>query len=417
MKLSNNEMKFLAPALGELSVLSPFATTGGEVTGGESETLAKKGVLAGGQYSGDALVLLPLLAKAEKAACVNLRSRLFRMERYTYLCGGRLIAAVSTEDDDAEFVEIGDAEDLAFPYISFVGASDIFTSSVRMELSPAEMLVLTAIIDLYRKDGLLRYAGADQAIKSSFSRGEILSEIAGDYPNGIASVLRRNLNIPRPDESETEAAVKTLVSKGIFSEPGELAFEYEYLARLFLTFEFEAKIDRYDLDGDTLTVAQMLCVGAGLREILAFLWGEGKITVMTISGRHLLGIIRDTLGFGRIGPSSAPPPPVSAQTPPVVMQPAPAPVPQPAAPPASVTVPKPASISRPPVSAAAGGGWTCPACGEINTGKFCKKDGTPRPEGSTAVPAPAAGGGKHCSACGSAVPAGAKFCKGCGAKM
>ena len=78
-------------------------------------------------------------------------------------------------------------------------------------------------------------------------------------------------------------------------------------------------------------------------------------------------------------------------------------------------IPVPAHAPQSPVEAEGGGSWVCPACGRVNTGKFCRVDGTPKPEAITGLP-PVAVGNK-CPACGNAVSEGAKFCRRCGTKM
>jgi membrane protease subunit (stomatin/prohibitin family) len=55
-------------------------------------------------------------------------------------------------------------------------------------------------------------------------------------------------------------------------------------------------------------------------------------------------------------------------------------------------------------AATGAGGWTCPACGAKNTGKFCCECGSARPA--------AAQGAWHCPACGAANTG--KFCSECG---
>jgi len=110
-------------------------------------------------------------------------------------------------------------------------------------------------------------------------------------------------------------------------------------------------------------------------------------------------------------PAQTPPPPVAEQAvPPIPMQ-TPGP-PPPAVQPTPVAPPPPPPAATPP-----SGGWICPVCGQVNTGKFCRKDGTPQPTGGVAAPTSAQGGGNNCPNCGNAVSVGAKFCKGCGTKM
>ena len=73
---------------------------------------------------------------------------------------------------------------------------------------------------------------------------------------------------------------------------------------------------------------------------------------------------------------------------------------------------------KPAASAPAEKGWTCPACGAVNTGKFCAECGAARPaeEGWTCPTCGAVNKGKFCAECGAKKPAGALLykCDKCG---
>ena len=65
------------------------------------------------------------------------------------------------------------------------------------------------------------------------------------------------------------------------------------------------------------------------------------------------------------------------------------------------------------------GGWTCPKCGKVNTGKFCSECGASKPAEAGVWTCPKCGKsntGKFCSECGTAKPAGEWFCSKCGHK-
>lgn len=67
----------------------------------------------------------------------------------------------------------------------------------------------------------------------------------------------------------------------------------------------------------------------------------------------------------------------------------------------------------------AAGGWTCPKCGKVNTGKFCSECGTSKPAEEGGWTCPKCGKvntGKFCSECGEPKPAGDWFCSNCGHK-
>ena len=67
----------------------------------------------------------------------------------------------------------------------------------------------------------------------------------------------------------------------------------------------------------------------------------------------------------------------------------------------------------------AAGGWTCPKCGKVNTGKFCSECGASKPAEEGGWTCPKCGKtntGKFCSECGEPKPAGEWFCSNCGHK-
>ncbi len=67
--------------------------------------------------------------------------------------------------------------------------------------------------------------------------------------------------------------------------------------------------------------------------------------------------------------------------------------------------PAPAAAPVQPQAAGAAGGWTCPACGAQNSGKFCTNCGQ-------AAPVPAANAQWFCPDCGTKNEG--KFCTNCG---
>ncbi len=54
------------------------------------------------------------------------------------------------------------------------------------------------------------------------------------------------------------------------------------------------------------------------------------------------------------------------------------------------------------------GGWTCPQCGNVNSGNFCSKCGTTKPMQT---------GGKFCPNCGAKIDGSVKFCPQCGKQL
>ncbi len=69
--------------------------------------------------------------------------------------------------------------------------------------------------------------------------------------------------------------------------------------------------------------------------------------------------------------------------------------------------------------AAPAGGWTCPACGKVNTGNFCPSCGAKKPEAAAGWTCPTCGKvneGNFCTNCGTKKPeaSGSWFCPTCG---
>ena len=279
---------------------------------------------------------------------------------------------------------------------------------IRQELSADAIITFFCIADHIKRSKLeymlnpdrKLFAVTQEMIAARFADIQAKDDIR--WLSALSSKLRIGV---QPDFA---AGLKELIVAGLLTRDGEFLNITEESSVFFGEFT-ESKVV-YGINSIFYTEGRLNFQPLMFIRTPLFIWYcdlSDKGIIASINQEQVLYMLLETLssGDGVLDTSLA-----KTETTPLpspVTVPIPEPVP-PATEPAQQQ-PAPAPDSAQPA------GWQCPACGQINTGMFCKKDGTPRPVENAATPS--LGGKKTCKNCGNAVPAGAAFCKNCGAKQ
>lgn len=394
MNLTAKEIAYLSPSFTQTTPLSLFSNIKAEPDGTEYEKLVEKGIIKAGGYDPQALEILLQIASPKRCARLVTKNAFFILEKYTYWNDGKLILA---ENKGGEFVfsEITDLQDLTIGLSEIFSMSSIKTSDVSIVLPNEEMLVLLAVMDIYRKNTLQDYTGETNPVQA-ISEKEILEETAKGFKNGLVKILTNNYACQMPDQKDIPGLLTNLTAKKcLVADDGcRLTADYEMLAKNFLIPDTVVQYDALEVmpNGD-VPLDGGLSVTAGIHDIITFVFNKDTIGLYSFSAFQLLTVIEKTLSCPKLMEDEKkipPPPPVQAAPPPVQAAPPPVQTPPPpvqpaapqfqatpqfqAAPPAQnpTLLRQPVSPSGPAAfgTPSAAGTWQC-SCGRINKGNFC----------------------------------------------
>jgi hypothetical protein len=340
MLLTTKEMAFLLPAFTDQTALSLFSNLSATPDGSEYGSLIKKGIIQGDSYSPEALEVLMLIAKPERCSRLVVQNEYYIIEKYTYKSGDKIVLAENS-NGELLFSQPQDFGDVVISLSDLFGLSKIKTTDLFVSLQANELVVLLAIIDIFRKNTLMTCAGQPPSV-TAVSVQDIANELASGFDNGLVKILAKNYNCRIPPTPEIEALLSSLTQKNCITyEQGyQLAQNYATLAKSFLVPESIVLFETFELLGkDELSAAGSVCVTAGLHDIISFSFAGNIIEFSTISATQMLYTIEEFLNC-----------------------------------PAFIRE----TVQDTAVAAPVNNIWKC-SCGNENTEKFCCSCGSPRP--------------------------------------
>ncbi|MHB1452636.1 MAG: hypothetical protein ACYCYM_01605 [Saccharofermentanales bacterium] len=361
MKLTKSEIKYLSTSFVPQTPISVFANIEAQLDSTEYQSLVTKGIIVGNAYSQEALEMLTLLAKPDKGARFLAQTPDFMVEKFTYRTGDKLILAENHEGV-LDFTLVDDVTTLASRFTEAFGMSGYGSTEIELILNADEMTVFLAFADLLRKRQLAEYAGIPIDPRG-FTAEEVISEISGDYKNGLTGLFLKNYRLPAPASEAIRGNIASLASKGIVAEAGgyKLTGQYEHFAKTFLIIETIAMYEAFGmLPGGEVATVSRIAASAGKNEAMAILYDGDVVQLNTTSPLQMLVNIEAFMSCPSFTKPPEPPKPVA-----------------PPAPPAPAAAPVYTAPSAVPPSAAPGA-WTC-SCGRVNTGNFCAGCGSRKP--------------------------------------
>jgi len=293
MRLTKRELTFLAKTFPQTNTLSLFSNIDAPLQGDEQKTLEEKGVLAGGQQTQEANNLLIAMANPQRCTRIVLKDGTYLIEKYTYKVGESLTLA---ENSGGEIILSSQQklDEALFQFSQWVGMSDLKTFNMGTVLTSSELLVLLAMVDIRRKNVLMSYL--DIEVKSFISFGQIRKQLDKPEPNSLTRILAGNYNYSIPKIEDTKGILDQLAAKKIvaFSTGYSLIDQYEEFAKNFLIPQTVVMLETFNLTEKTeIAGAGVLCVCAGMREIMSIVFREGVAEIASISGRQLLKMIEN----------------------------------------------------------------------------------------------------------------------------
>lgn len=256
MKLTKNELVYLADFYPQASSISLLSTVKVEKNGREEDTLNKKGILIDGVITKEAKELLDVVAGANHASRLVVRDALTYLEKYTYRVG-ETIVVVENEGSEMDFSILEDLGAIGFDVSQYVGLSSRKTTGIEVNFSVEETMAFFALVDIYREYSLKSYLGEDVPDAVSLKAMKDHMEKTGD--SSLVDLFRVNFGYQPP--TSVDKIMENLIKKECVTKDKDyrLAGEYALFAKSFLVPSTMILIESFSIGSD-----QALLVGGGL---------------------------------------------------------------------------------------------------------------------------------------------------------
>jgi hypothetical protein len=296
MRLTLSEVSFLAKSFPNTNQLSLFANIKVPVQGTEQKNLEEKGVFRDGRLTEAWQDQFAAVAAPQRCTRFILRNGPYLIEKYAYRSDAGY-ALAENDGGDIEFTAPESLEGVLAQVSRWIGRSDLKSFDIEIQLKNGAALVLLALIDIGRQNTLEAYLGRETKEPVLFS--QLRAQLEKPAPNSLVTLLVKNYGYPVPEIEDTKELLDGLVARKIvsFDRGYTLAPEYGAVASNFLIPQTIVLLEAFDLDENSeLSGMSMLCVCAGIKEIVSFVLAEGQMEIVSISGWQMLKIVEDFLG-------------------------------------------------------------------------------------------------------------------------
>ncbi len=295
MRLTKKELSFLSKTYENTNPLNLFSSIDAPLQGDEQSSLEEKGVLLGGAVAPEAQKLLGTAADPRRCTRLVLKDGAYFIEKYAYVEGENYVLV---ENDGGEVLFSGkeQLDEALFQLSQWVGVSDLKTFDLETTLSNNEMVVLLAMADIRRTNELRSYLGEES--KEEISLAQICSQLEQPEPGSLTRILTGHYNYPVPKTEDVKDILERFKEKKIvaFQNGYALLGSYDEFAKNFLIPQAVIMLETFNLtEKNEITGAGVLCVWAGMREIISIAFREGATEAASISGRQMLKMMEDFL--------------------------------------------------------------------------------------------------------------------------
>ena len=286
MKLTKNEIVYLADLYPEASSISLLSTVKAEKNGKEEESLKKKGVLADGALTKEAKALLDVVAGANHASRLIVRDALTYLEKYTYRVG-ETIVMVENQGAEMDVTILEDLSAIGFDVSQYVGLSSRKTTGIEINFSVEETMVFFALVDLYREYSLKSYLGED--VPDGVSLKAIKDHMTKTGDSSLVELFRVNFGYQQPDS--LDKIMDNLVKKDCVTKEKDyrLAGEYALFAKSFLVPSTMILVESFSIGPDqVLLVAGGLGLVAGVCDQCFILADQEEVEIKAVAGLEMI---------------------------------------------------------------------------------------------------------------------------------
>lgn len=295
MRLTKKEVSYLGKIYQSTNPLALFSSVKETLRGDEEKTLEEKGVLKRGTPTQEARKLLGTAAEPQKCTRLVLKDGVYFIEKYAYKSKDGYVLA-ENDGGDVVFSQQQQLDEILFQLSQWVGISDFKTFDLEEALSNDELLVFLAMTDIRRENELLSYLGTEAENTISFAR--IRGQLENPRKGSLTSILTGHYNFTAPKAEDTKKILEKLTARKLtdFHSGYSLVGPYEEFAKNFLIPQAIVMLETFNLtEKKEILGAGVLCVWAGMREIISLVFREGEVELASISGRQLLQMMEDFL--------------------------------------------------------------------------------------------------------------------------
>lgn len=301
MRLTKSELSFLSKVYKNSNPLSLFSGEGAVLQGNEEKLLEEKDILKGGRPVAEAHKLLSTAADPQRCTRLVLKDGEYFVEKYAYKTNEDYVL-VENDGGELVFSSGEQLEEVLFQLSQWVGISDFKTLDINTALSNDELIVFLSMADIRREKELMSYLGQNVESRIPFSR--IREQLEKPRPGSLTSILTGHYKYSIPDIENTKKILDRLIIAEIIGfQAGEdqvgyfLVGAYEEFAEKFLIPQALVMLETFNhIEDKELAGAGVLCVWAGMREIISLAFREGATEIASISGRQLLKMMEEFLG-------------------------------------------------------------------------------------------------------------------------
>lgn len=295
MKLNKKEIVFLAEKFPKTNQLSLFANIKMVLDGTEKNSLEEKGILKAGEVTDEWRDVLEILRIPEICSRVVLKDNGILVEKYTYKFGGKIVLV---ENDQEEMIVslVENFDKTILELAEFTGMSNIRASDVEVLLPIDEVLLLLGISDLYRNNAIHGFLGEET--RNVISLIDIQNQLEMPAKNSLLKMLVNNYNLVVPAKDKVENILNKMKEKKIvdLQDGVVLQPEFQAFATSVLIPQTIVILEAFQInEKEEVITAGALCVSAGIKDAISFIFAGDEIEVASITGSYLLEIIENFL--------------------------------------------------------------------------------------------------------------------------
>jgi len=220
------------------------------------------------------------------------------VEHLIYFCGDNSEAiSLASKGESLLFRNPAPIDAIITSFGQYIGYSGLVSSKLDLLLSFKESLVFAALVDLFRRRVLTAFSNMTEPEKGGFSKEVILNAVNETPTNGqwLVSVFKTFTECDNLTLKEVENGLAALEKlKLIARDEGNynLAGDGFYFSDGFLLISQILRMDVFLNKDGAVTKSSMLCLQAGLHDILYMETEGGHLRLRAVSSKHAV----DTMG-------------------------------------------------------------------------------------------------------------------------